>query len=100
VDLNVRDPLLIILPAFFRCLRKIGINWDSISFRTAYDSLRSEVVFNILLWFNLVIELVRAIKMPSIEKYNEIQIADICFTPLQNGLKIGDSILLLLFSLL
>jgi hypothetical protein len=56
-------------------LRKIEINWDSISFRTAYDSLRSEVIFSILLGFGLVIELVRIIKMHSIETYNEAQIA-------------------------
>jgi hypothetical protein len=47
----------------------------SLSFRTAYDSLRSEVIFSILLGFSLVIELVRIIKMRSIATYNEVQIA-------------------------
>jgi len=66
---------LIIGPAYFRCLRKIGISWDNKPFRTAYDSLRSEVTFNVLFGFSLVIALLTIIKMPSIEGYNEVQIA-------------------------
>jgi hypothetical protein len=66
---------MIIRPAYFRCLRKIGINWNNKPFRTASDSLRSEVTFSVLLGFSLVIELLTIIKMPSIEGYNEVQIA-------------------------
>lgn len=75
MDFNVRDLLLITLPEFFKCRIEIGINWYSISFRTAYDSLRSVIIFRILLGFSIVIELVRIIKMGSIRKYNEVQIA-------------------------
>jgi hypothetical protein len=53
----------------------MGINQENKYFRTFYDSLRSEVIFSNLLGFSLVIELVRIIKMRSVEKYNEVQIA-------------------------
>jgi hypothetical protein len=45
-----------------------------IDFKKAYDSVRREILFNIFIEFELLITLVRLIKMYLYEKYSEVRI--------------------------
>jgi hypothetical protein len=71
-----------------------------IDFKKAYDSVRREVLYNILIEFGVPMKLVRLIKMRLNEIYNKIDtgkhLSDTF--PIQNGLKQGDSLLPLLFN--
>jgi hypothetical protein len=63
-------------------------------FKKACDSLRREVLYNILVKFGVPEKLVRLIKMCLSETYNEVRIGKYlsdCF-PIQNGLKQGDAL--------
>jgi hypothetical protein len=72
-----------------------------IYFKKAYDSVKREVLYNILLEFCVPKELVRLIKMCLNETYSKARVSkhlsDIC--PIQNGLKQGDALLPLLFKI-
>jgi hypothetical protein len=67
VDFHVKDQLLIRFSAFVRYWRKMGVLWDSTSaihrFKIAYDSVRREVLYNILIGFGIPMKLVRLTKM-------------------------------------
>ena len=71
-----------------------------IDFNKAYDSLRSEVLYNILIEFGILMKLVRLIKMCLTEIYSRVQLgmnlSDMF--PMRNDLKQEDALSPLLFS--
>jgi hypothetical protein len=71
-----------------------------IDFRKAYDSIKREVLYNILLEFGIPKELVRLIKMCLNETYSKVRIGKLLSDkfPIQNGLKQGDALSPLLFN--
>jgi hypothetical protein len=71
-----------------------------IDFKKAYDSIKREVLYSILLEFDIPKKLVKLIKMCLNETYNEVHIGKLLSDkfPIENGLKQGDALLPLLFS--
>jgi hypothetical protein len=72
----------------------------SIDFKKAYDSARREVLYSILIEFGVPMQLVGLIKMCLSETCSEVHIGKHLSDtfPIQNGLKQGDALLLLLFN--
>jgi hypothetical protein len=72
-----------------------------IDFNKAYDSIKREVLYNILLEFGIPKKLVRIIKMCLNETYSNVRIGKLLSDkfPIQNGLKQGDALSPLLFNL-
>jgi hypothetical protein len=70
-----------------------------IDFRKVYDSLRREVLYNILIEVSLPMKLVRIIKMCLNETCSKVRIRKHLpdSFPIQNGLKQGDVLLPLVF---
>jgi len=60
-----------------------------ISFKKAYDSVRREVLYNILIQFGIPMKLVRLIKMFEAETYSRVRISKNLsdMFPIRNGLK-------------
>jgi hypothetical protein len=71
-----------------------------IDFTKAYDSIKREVLYNILLEFGITKKLARLIKMFLNETYSKIHVGKHFSDkfPIQNGLKQGDALSPLLFS--
>jgi hypothetical protein len=71
-----------------------------VDFKKAYDSVRREVSYNILIEFRIPMILVRLIKMCLNETYIKVRIGKHLFDifPIQNGLKQGDALSPLLFN--
>jgi hypothetical protein len=71
-----------------------------IDFKKAYDSMRMEVLYNILIEFGVPMKLVRLIKMCSNETYTKVSIGKHLSGsfPIQNSLKQGDALSPLLFN--
>jgi hypothetical protein len=65
-----------------------------IDVKKAYDSVKGEVIYNILLEFGMPKKLVRLIKMCLNETYNKVLVGKILSDkfPIQNGLKQGDAL--------
>jgi hypothetical protein len=65
-----------------------------IDFMKAYDSVRREVLYNILIEFGVPMKLVKWIKMYLNETYNKVRISKYLSAtfPIQNGLKQGDAL--------
>ena len=63
-----------------------------IDFKKAYDSVRREVLHNILIEFGIPMKLVRLIKMCLNEKYSRFRVGKNLshMFPIRNGLKQGD----------
>jgi hypothetical protein len=70
-----------------------------VDFKKAYDSVRREVLYNILIEFWIPMKLVRRIKMCLNETYSKVRIGKHLSdsVPLQCGLKQGDALSPLLF---
>jgi hypothetical protein len=68
-----------------------------VDFKKAYDSVRREVLYNILIEFGIPMKLVRLIKN---ETYSKVRIGKHLSDnfPIQNGLKEGDALSPLLFN--
>jgi sorting nexin-29 len=71
-----------------------------IDFKKAYDSVRREFLYNILLKFGIPKKLVRLIKICLNETYSEDRVGKLLSDkfPIQNGLRQGDALLPLLFN--
>ena len=69
-------------------------------FKRAYDSVRREILYNILIEFHIPIKLVRLIKMCLPETYSRVRVGkNLSDTfPIRNGLKQGDALSPLLFN--
>jgi sorting nexin-29 len=71
-----------------------------IDFRKAYDSVRRDVLYNILIEFGIPMELVRLVKMCLNETYSRVRVGKHLSDtfPIKNGLKQGDALSPLLFN--
>jgi hypothetical protein len=71
-----------------------------IDFKKAYDSIKREVLYNILVEFGIPKKLVRIIKMCLNETYSKVHMGKLLSVkfPIQNGLKQGDALSPLLFN--
>jgi hypothetical protein len=69
-------------------------------FKKAYDSVKREVLYNIMLEFGILKKLVRVIKMCLTKTYSKICVSKLLSDtfPIQNGLKQGNPLSLLLFN--
>jgi len=105
VDFGASDKLLIICSAFIRYLRKNGNNEAVlqlfIDLKKAYDSVRREILYNILIALGIPYETDKANKNVS-ETYSRVRICKHLseMFPIRNGLKQADVLLPLLFSAL
>jgi hypothetical protein len=71
-----------------------------INLKKAYDSVRREALYNILIEFGIPKNLVRLIKMRLDERYRRVRVGKNLSEvfPIRNGLKQGDVLLPLLFN--
>ena len=71
-----------------------------IDFKKAYDSVRREVLYNILITSGIPMKLVRLIKMCLTETYSTVRVGKNLsdMFPIRNGLKQGDALSPLLFN--
>jgi hypothetical protein len=71
-----------------------------IDFKKAYDSVKREVLYNILLEFGVPKKPVRLVKMCLNETYSKVRVGKLLSDkfPIQNGLKQGDALSPLLFN--
>jgi hypothetical protein len=105
VGFDLTDQLLIRFSAFVGSWRINGSTREAvrqlfIDFRKAYDSVRREVLYNILRVFWVPIKLVRLISMCLCEMYSKVHTGKHFSDnfPFQNGIKQGDPLLALLFN--
>jgi len=104
-DFDATCQQLIIYSAFIKYLRK---KWEYnkavhqlfIDFKKVYDSVRREVLYNILIEFGIQVKLVTLIKMCFNETYGRVQVGKHLsdMFPIKNGLKQGDALSPLLFN--
>jgi len=108
VDLDITGQLLIVFSACVKYLRKSRntvrqcISCICTDFKKAYDSVRREILYNILIEFGILVKLVRLIRMCLNETCSRVQVgthlSDIF--PIKSGFKQGDALLPLISTLL
>jgi hypothetical protein len=71
-----------------------------IDFKKAYESVKREALYEILIEFGIPKKLVRIVKMCLTETYSRVRVGKNLFEmfPIRNGLKQGDDLSLLLFN--
>ena len=71
-----------------------------VDFKKAYDTVRREVVYNILIEFGILMKLVRLIKMCLTDTYSRVRVGKNLsdMFPIRNVLKQGDALSPLLFN--
>jgi hypothetical protein len=99
VGFDVTGQLLIIYSAFVKYLRR---KWEynetvqqlCMDFKKACDSVRREVLYNILIEFGIPLKLVRLIQMCLNETYSRVQVVKHLSDrfPIKNGLKQGEAL--------
>jgi hypothetical protein len=72
-----------------------------IDFKTAYDSIRREVLYNIVIEFGIPMKLVSLVKMCLNETYSRVQVGKHLSDTfrIKNGLKQGDAFIAIAFQL-
>jgi len=105
VHFDTTGQLLFKYSAYARYLRKKmvyngAVHQLFIDFKKASDSVRWEVLYNILIVFNTPMKLVRLIKMCLTEMYNRVRVGKNLFDTfrIRKGLKRGDALSLLFFN--
>ena len=105
VDSDATGRLLIIYSAFGKYLKKKwkyneAVHQFFIDFKKAYDSVRREVLYNILIEFGIPKKLERLIKMCLTETYSRVLVGKNLsdMFPVRNGLKQGDALSPLFFN--
>ena len=104
VDFEAAGQLLIIYSAFVKYLKKWeydeAVHHLFIDFKKAYDSVRREVLCNILIAFGIPMKLVRLINMCLTETYSRVRVGKNLsdMFPIRNGSKQGDALSPLLFN--
>ena len=103
VDFDATSQVLTIYSAFVRYLKK---KWEYneavhqlfVDFKKVYNSVRRKALYNILMEFVIPMKLVRVIKMCLAETYSRVRVGKNLsdMFPIRNGLKQGDSLMLLL----
>ena len=98
---------MIIYSAFAKILEK---KWECkeevhqliIDFKEAYDSVRREVLYKILIELGIPTKLVRLVKMSLTETYSRVRVGKNVSErfPIRNGLKQGDALSPMLLNLL
>jgi hypothetical protein len=71
-----------------------------IDFKKAYDSVRREFLYNILIEFGIAVKLVRLVKMCLNETYSRVRVSKHLSDtfPIKNGMKLGVDLSPLLFN--
>jgi len=100
VAFNATGRLLIIYSAFAKCLKKKTeyneeVHQLFIDFKKAYGSVRREVLYKILIEFDIPKKLVRLIKLSLTETYSRVWVSKNVSDrfPIRNGLKQGDALI-------
>jgi len=104
VDFYATGQLLVIYSAFVKYLKKREYNEAKhqlfTDFKKAYDSVRKEVLYDILIEFGIPMKLTRLIKMCLNEAYSTVRVGKHLsdMFPIRNGLKQTDALLPLFFN--
>jgi hypothetical protein len=100
VDFDETDQLQIICSEFVKYLRKNGNTTKQCISKKAYDSVRREVLYNIVIEFGIPMRLVSLIKMCLSGTYSRVRVGNNSseIFPIKNGLKQGDTLSPLLFN--
>ena len=98
MDFDAESHILIIYSAFVKYCKKWKYKETVlhlfIVFKKAYDSVRWEVLYNILIEFGISMRLVRLIKMCLAETYSRVRVGKNLsdMFPIRNGLKKRDAL--------
>ena len=102
VDSDARGRLLIVYFAFVKYWRKNGNDNEAVHqlFIDFSDSVRKEVLYNILIDFDIPMKLVRLVKICLTEMYSRVWVGKHLsdMFPIRNGLKQGDALSPLFFN--
>jgi hypothetical protein len=104
VNFGVTGQVLTTYSALFRYFRKNENTTKqchiSLDLKSAHDSVRREVLYDIFIGFGIPMKLVRLIKTCLNETYNRVRVGKYLsdMLPIRKGLKQGDALKLVLFN--